>query len=64
MSDDHEQHRPFHWRREELGALALALAVLAVLAGATLIFGFGGLITVMLLLVAGAFAAMIWISLG
>ncbi len=51
MSDDnhdHEQHKPFQWHSGEFAALAIALAVLAVLVLATVAFGLGGLITVML----------------
>lgn len=64
MADDDELHRPLHWRREELQALGLLVAVLAVLVLATVAFGFAGLITVMLTLVATAFALLVWISFG
>lgn len=62
--EHHPAHRPFHWRREELLALAIALATLVVWVGATALFGFGGFIAIALLLVAATFVVLVTISLG
>ena len=52
------------WNAEELKALAIALAVLAVWIGGFALVGFAGLILPALLLVLGAFVAIILISRG
>jgi hypothetical protein len=52
------------WNAEELRALAIALAVLAVWIGGFALVGFAGLILPALLLVLGAFVAIILISRG
>ena len=52
------------WNAEELKALAIALAVLAVWIGGFALIGFAGLIIPALLLVLGSFVAIILISRG
>lgn len=67
MSDDdhdHEQHTPFKWHSGEFAALAIALAVLAMLVLATVAFGLGGLITVMLGATAASFVIITILSRG
>lgn len=64
MSDEHEEHKPFRWRSDELLALAVPLVVLAVAVVATLAFGFAGLIATFLVLVLVAFVMLTLLSRG
>jgi fatty acid desaturase len=54
----------FGWNRSELLALALALGALVLWGLSIVVFGFAGLIVPGLILVLGAFVALIFISRG